>query len=147
MACLFFNLGQVYNVMSVTFLLTLYCRLDWESSVLRGCSSMRRMEEDRLCQLRNLAEQYHQIMSDNRPKLVASSKRLTEPIQLCDISRDMEAVKRKVSVESHIIRSFIFRVFTPSKVSPNYNFKYPGNAGSPANLNNNLELHKITRNN
>ena len=71
---------------------------------------MRRMEEDRLCQLRNLAEQYHQIMSDNRPKLVASSKRLTEPIQLCDISRDMEAVKRKVSVESHIIRSFIFRV-------------------------------------
>lgn len=57
---------------------------------------MRRMEEDRLCQLRNLAEQYHQIMSDNRPKLVASSKRLAEPIHLCDISRDMEAVKKKV---------------------------------------------------
>ena len=71
-------------------------RLDWESSVLRGCSAMRRMEEDRLCQLRNLAEQYHQIMADNRPKLVASSKRLAEPIQLCDISRDMEAVKKKV---------------------------------------------------
>ena len=71
-------------------------RLDWESSVLRGCSAMRRMEEDRLCQLRNLAEQYHQIMSENRPKLVASSKRLSEPIELCDISRDMEAVKKKV---------------------------------------------------
>ena len=58
---------------------------------------MRRMEEDRLCQLRNLAAQYHQIMSENRPKLVSSSKRLSEPIQLCDISRDMEAVKKKVS--------------------------------------------------
>ena len=57
---------------------------------------MRRMEEDRLCQLRNLAEQYHQIMTDNRPKLVASSQRLAEPIELCDISRDMEAVKKKV---------------------------------------------------
>ena len=58
---------------------------------------MRRMEEDRLCQLRNLAAQYHQIMSENRPKLVSSSKRLSEPIQLCDITRDMEAVKKKVS--------------------------------------------------
>lgn len=58
---------------------------------------MRRMEEERLCQLRNLAEQYHQILSDNRPKLVASSQRLTEPIQLCDITRDMEAVNKKVS--------------------------------------------------
>ena len=58
---------------------------------------MRRMEEDRLRQLRNLAAQYHQIMSENRPKLVASSKRLSEPIQMCDISRDMEAVKKKVS--------------------------------------------------
>ena len=27
---------------------------------------MRRMEEDRLCQLRNLAAQYHQIMSENK---------------------------------------------------------------------------------
>lgn len=69
---------------------------------------MRRMEEDRLCQLRNLAEQYHQIMSDNRPKLVASSKRLAEPIQLCDISRDMEAVKKKVS---HQICSFMHYIF------------------------------------
>ena len=57
---------------------------------------MRRMEEDRLCHLRNLAEQYHQIMTDNRPKLVASSQRLAEPVQLCDISRDMEAVRKKV---------------------------------------------------
>ena len=70
---------------------------------------MRRMEEDRLCQLRNLAEQYHQIMSDNRPKLVASSKRVAEPIQLCDISRDMEAVKRKVS---HPIYSLIIIYFS-----------------------------------
>ena len=59
---------------------------------------MRRMEEDRLCHLRNLAEQYHQIMNDNRPKLVASSQRLGEPIQLCDISRDMEAVRKKVGI-------------------------------------------------
>ena len=77
-------------------------RLDWESSLLRGCSAMRRMEEDRLCQLRNLAEQYHQIMSDNRPKLVASSKRLAEPVQMCDISRDMEAVKKKVGYDLFI---------------------------------------------
>ena len=69
---------------------------------------MRRMEEDRLCQLRNLAEQYHQIMSDNRPKLVASSKRLAEPIQLCDISRDMEAVKKKVSHPICSLKHYIF---------------------------------------
>ena len=68
---------------------------------------MRRMEEDRLCQLRNLAEQYHQIMSENRPKLVASSKRLSEPIELCDISRDMEAVKKKVRKRRYFIQTYI----------------------------------------
>eukprot|EP00094_Tigriopus_californicus_P008881 TCALIF_08562-PA protein Name:"Similar to NOSTRIN Nostrin (Homo sapiens)" AED:0.12 eAED:0.12 QI:0/0.75/0.6/0.8/1/1/5/200/639 len=75
-------------------------RLEMESSLLRGCSIFRRMEEERLEQLKHLAEQYHQIMADNRPKLVASSQRLQEPIQQCNVPRDMADVEKKVNIDS-----------------------------------------------
>ena len=55
------------------------------------------MEDDRLCQLQNLAEQYYQIMSTSLPKLVSSNNRLAEPIRLCDIGRDMDSVKKQAS--------------------------------------------------
>lgn len=57
------------------------------------------MEEERLEQLKHLAEQYHQIMADNRPKLVASSQRLQEPIQQCNVGRDMADIEKKVSLQ------------------------------------------------
>ena len=54
------------------------------------------MEDDRLSQLRFLAEQYQQILDENRPKLVASAKRLDEPIRRIHVGRDMEVVRKKV---------------------------------------------------
>ena len=33
-----------------------FCRLEWESAVLRGCTVFRQMEEERLEQLRGLGE-------------------------------------------------------------------------------------------
>lgn len=66
---------------------------------MRGCSVFRKMEEDRLTQLKTLAEQYHQAMADNRPRLVSSSNRLEEPVQNIDVERDMEAVDAKVYLD------------------------------------------------
>lgn len=54
------------------------------------------MEEDRLNQLKSLAEQYHQTMEENRPKLVNSSKQLAEPIANCDVAGDMDDIDKKV---------------------------------------------------
>ena len=46
--------------------------------------------------LKSLAEHYLQAMCEHRPKLVASSQRLQEPITNCDVIRDMELVNKKV---------------------------------------------------
>ena len=75
----------------------LFCvsRLEWESAILRGCSSFRRMEDDRLNQLRYLAEQYQQILDEHRPKLVSNAHRLDEPIRRIHVSRDMEVVRKR----------------------------------------------------
>ena len=66
---------------------------------MKGCSTFRCMEDDRLCQLQSLAEQYYQIMSGSLPKLVSSNHRLAEPIRLCDIGRDMDSVKKQIRVD------------------------------------------------
>eukprot|EP00095_Tigriopus_kingsejongensis_P000509 maker-scaffold367_size194084-snap-gene-0.48 protein:Tk00509 transcript:maker-scaffold367_size194084-snap-gene-0.48-mRNA-1 annotation:"hypothetical protein DAPPUDRAFT_301481" len=78
-------------------------RLEMESSLIRGCTVFRQMEEERLEQLKHLAEQYHQTMADNRPKLVASSQRLQEPIQQCNVPTDMEHVEKKVNIDSDTV--------------------------------------------
>ena len=54
------------------------------------------MEEERLEQLRNLGERYNLAMGEHRPKLVASSQRLEEPIANCNVRQDMEDVSKKV---------------------------------------------------
>jgi hypothetical protein len=54
------------------------------------------MEEERLTQLRNLAEQYHGAMQEHRPALVEASRRLAEPVATCDVSADLDAVQRRV---------------------------------------------------
>ena len=37
-------------------------------------------------------------MMDLRPKLVAASQRLQEPINQCDVIADMDSVRRKVNI-------------------------------------------------
>ena len=64
--------------------------------MLRGCTVFRHMEEERLEQLRNLGERYNLAMGEHRPKLVASSRRLEEPIRNCNVRQDMEDVSKKV---------------------------------------------------
>jgi len=76
-------------------------RLEWESAILRGCSTFRRMEEDRLNQLRYLAEQYQQILDEHRPKLVSNAHRLDEPIRRIRVGRDMEVVRKKVEIDEN----------------------------------------------
>ena len=41
-------------------------------------------------------------MLDLRPKLVAASQRLQEPINQCDVVADMDAVRRKVTMIQNI---------------------------------------------
>ncbi len=86
------------------------CRLEWESAVLRGCNVFRQMEEERLDQLRQLGEKYNQAMDEHRPRLVASSQRLQEPVRKCDVRRDMEDVSKRV-------RSFTVAAILPSSVT------------------------------
>ena len=64
---------------------------------MRGCSTFRRMEDDRLNQLRHLAEAYQQILEEYRPKLVSNAHRLDEPIRRIHVGRDMEVVRKKVN--------------------------------------------------
>jgi hypothetical protein len=40
-------------------------------------------------------------MLDLRPKFVAASQRLQEPISHCDVVADMDAVRRKVKAYCH----------------------------------------------
>ena len=69
---------------------------------MKGCTVFSQMEEERLIQLKNLAEQYHETMSQNRPKLVSCSQRLQEPIQTCDITADMEAIHKRVIIQTSL---------------------------------------------
>ena len=87
----------------------IFFRLEWESAILRGCSSFRRMEDDRLNQLRYLAEQYQQILDEHRPKLVSNAHRLDEPIRRIHVSRDMEVVRKKVINPQNIFAIFVGR--------------------------------------
>ena len=89
--------------------LIFFFRLEWESAILRGCSSFRRMEDDRLNQLRYLAEQYQQILDEHRPKLVSNAHRLDEPIRRIHVSRDMEVVRKKVINPQNIFAIFVGR--------------------------------------
>ena len=65
-------------------------RLEWESSVKRGVSVFQRLEEERLSQLSSVSKLFLTIMKNNRPKLIALTERLREPVELCDVNRDME---------------------------------------------------------
>ena len=65
-------------------------RLDWEGAVKRGVSVFKRLEEERLGQLCSMSKLYLTIMENNRPKLVNLTQRLREPIELCDVAKDVQ---------------------------------------------------------
>merc|ERR1719402_431064 len=74
-------------------------RLDYEGSVQRGCYVLKRLEEERLEQLKGVVQQFHRVMGDNRPKLVSLSQRLEEPVSLCNVNKDIQELKVKVDME------------------------------------------------
>ena len=82
--------------------------------MLRGCTVFRQMEEERLEQLRNLGERYNMAMGEHRPRLVASSQRLEEPIANCNVRQDMEDVSKKgshcaVPVQMLIVHTYLYQ--------------------------------------
>ena len=50
----------------------------------------RRLEEERLTQLTSVSKLFLTIMQSNRPKLLNLTERLREPVDLCDVNRDIE---------------------------------------------------------
>ena len=65
-------------------------RLDWEGAVKRGVSVLKRLEEERLGQLCSMSKLYYTCMEHNRPKLVSLTDRLREPINACDVGKDVQ---------------------------------------------------------
>lgn len=72
-------------------------RLEWESSVKRGVGVLSRLEEERLSQLGSLSRLFLSLMQTNRPKLISLTERLREPVDLCDVVRDIEAINKYVA--------------------------------------------------
>ena len=50
----------------------------------------KRLEEERLDQLCSMSKLHLKIMENNRPKLVNLTERLREPIELCNVSKDVQ---------------------------------------------------------
>ena len=73
----------------------------------------RRLEEDRLEQLRSLALHYQAAMADHRPRLVSSAQRLLEPVRSCRVDMDMEAVDKKVNTFCSFIWDSPYCVVSP----------------------------------
>ena len=86
----------LYAITSRIVLILLIYRLDWEGAVKRGVSVFKRLEEERLGQLCSMSKLYLTIMENNRPKLVNLTERLREPVELCDVGKDV-LVKYKSS--------------------------------------------------
>ncbi|GLH02880.1 Drebrin-like protein [Gryllus bimaculatus] len=67
-------------------------RLEWETAVIRGSHCFQALEEERLQQLKDLAACYLNHLQDMGPKLIQSAEKLVEPIQNCDVARDIQTV-------------------------------------------------------
>ena len=85
-------------------------RLEWESSVKRGVTVFRRLEEERLTQLTSVSRLFLSIMINNRPKMISLTERLREPVELCDVNRDMEVR----SVEGHYAFKYFLKIIVPT---------------------------------
>ena len=60
-------------------------------------SVLRRLEEERLTQLGSMSRLFFSLMQANRPKLISLTERLREPVELCDVVRDLEAITKYVA--------------------------------------------------
>lgn len=60
--------GSIVNIwnISIHVFTEFVRRLEWESSIVKGSATLRRLEEERLAQLANRAEQYLTIMEESR---------------------------------------------------------------------------------
>ncbi|CAH0388627.1 unnamed protein product [Bemisia tabaci] len=67
-------------------------RLEWETAVVRGSHCFQALEEERLNQLKNLANSYLRHFKEIGPKLTQSSDRLKEPVESCDVVQDIQSV-------------------------------------------------------
>merc|ERR1712012_822033 len=60
----------------------------------RGVTVFRRLEEERLNQLSSVSRLFLSIMMTNRPKMMNLTERLKEPVDLCDVNRDIENLSK-----------------------------------------------------
>ncbi|KAK6622150.1 hypothetical protein RUM44_001957 [Polyplax serrata] len=67
-------------------------RLDWESAVTRGSHCFQGLEEERLACLKSLAFCYLKHFKEIGPRLVQSCDRVTDPVESCDVTRDIQTV-------------------------------------------------------
>lgn len=67
-------------------------RLEWESAVLRRSHCFQVLEEERLRGLKDLANSYLSHFTHIGPKITNITDRLAEPINGCDLTRDLETV-------------------------------------------------------
>lgn len=67
-------------------------RLEWETAVIRGSHCFQALEEERLQQLKDLAACYLNHLQEMGPKMVQGVERLREPVQSCDVARDIQTV-------------------------------------------------------
>ncbi|KAK4296966.1 hypothetical protein Pmani_030570 [Petrolisthes manimaculis] len=67
-------------------------RLEWESAVYKGSSCFQTLEEERLQSLKELVVKYHKLSTESAPKLVASAGQLDEPVECCDVEKDIQSV-------------------------------------------------------
>ena len=72
--------------------------MDWEGAVKRGVSVLKRLEEERLGQLCSMSQLYYTCMEHNRPKLVNLTDRLREPINSCDVGKDVQVGKILIKI-------------------------------------------------
>ena len=69
----------------------------------RGVAVFKRLEEERLGQLCSMSKLYLTVMENNRPKLVNLTERLREPIEVCDVGRDVQVTEFNVSHHLYLL--------------------------------------------
>jgi len=67
-------------------------RQEWETAVIRGSHCFQTLEEERLQQLKDLATCYLHHLQEMGPKMVQGVEHLQEPVEKCDVARDIQTV-------------------------------------------------------
>lgn len=67
-------------------------RLEWETTVVKGCTHFQSLEEERLLHMQDLLRKYSNNWSNIGPKMIQSSDRLSESINCVNVGKDIQAV-------------------------------------------------------